>query len=103
MLLLRELGIPARYAVGYAVHEPSRHGYVVREHDAHAWCLVWDEAKQTWKDFDTTPASWVAEETKSASAMQWLGDFGSWIRFQIAKLRWGQANLRRYILWALFP
>src|SRR5208282_1491794 len=29
VLLLRELGIPARYAVGYAVHETSRHGYVV--------------------------------------------------------------------------
>ncbi len=36
VLLLRELGIPARYAVGYAVHEPSGHGYVVRERDAHA-------------------------------------------------------------------
>ena len=46
VLLLRELGIPARYAVGYAVHEPSGHGYVVRERDAHAWCLVWDEQRK---------------------------------------------------------
>jgi hypothetical protein len=103
VLLLRKLGISARYAVGYAVHEPSGHGYVVRERDAHAWCLVWDEQAQTWKDFDTTPASWVAEEGSRTSAMQWLGDFGSWIRFQIAKLRWGQTNLRQYILWALIP
>ena len=35
--------------------------------------------------------------------MQWLGDFGSWISFQFEKLRWGQTNLRRYILWALVP
>jgi hypothetical protein len=103
VLLLRELGIPARYAVGYAVHEPSGHGYVVREHDAHAWCLIWDEAKQTWEDFDTTPASWVAKETKNASAMQWFSDFWSRVRFEIAKLRWGQTNLRQYILWALIP
>jgi uncharacterized protein YbdZ (MbtH family) len=102
-LLLRELGIPARYAVGYAVHERSGKGYVVRERDAHAWCLVWNEQTKMWQDFDTTPASWVAEENKRASAMQWLSDFWSWIRFQIAKFRYGQANLRTYILWALVP
>ena len=103
VLLLRELEIPARYAVGYAVHEPSGHGYVVREHDAHAWCLVWNEAKQMWEDFDTTPASWVAKETKSASVLLWFSDFWSRVRFEIAKLRWGQTNLRQYILWALIP
>jgi hypothetical protein len=103
VLLLRELGIPARYAVGYAVHEPSGHGYVVRERDAHAWCLAWDEQDKIWKDIDTTPASWVAEEGGRASAMQWLSDFWSWVRFQIAKLRWGQTHLRQYILWTLIP
>ena len=103
VLLLRELGIPARYAVGYAVHEPSGHGYVVRERDAHAWCLAWNQRTKIWEDFDTTPASWVAEEGKRASALQWLGDFWSWVRFQIAKLRWGQTNLRQYIFWSLIP
>ena len=103
VLLLRELGIPARYAVGYYVHEASGDGYVVRERDAHAWCLVWDRRTQTWKDFDTTPASWVGIEGKRASVMQWLSDFGSWIGFQIAKFRWGQSNLREYIFWGLIP
>jgi hypothetical protein len=103
VLLLRELGIPARYAVGYAVHEPSGHGYVVRERDAHAWCLAWNEHDKTWENFDTTPASWVAEENKRASAMQWFSDFWSWVRFQIAKFQWGQTNLRKYLLWALIP
>ena len=103
VLLLRKLGIPARYAVGYAVHEASGHGYVVRERDAHAWCLAWDEQTQTWQDFDTTPASWVTAERKRASALQWASDFGSWIRFEIAKFRSGQTNLRRYLLWALIP
>ena len=103
VLLLREMGIPARYAVGYAVHETSRRGYVVRERDAHAWCLVWNRQKQTWEDFDTTPASWIKIEGKRASMMQWFSDFWSWIGFQISKFRWGQSNLRDYILWALIP
>lgn len=103
VLLLRELNIPARYAVGYVVHERSSHGYVVRERDAHAWCLVWNAQTRTWENFDTTPPSWVAEEGKRASVWQWLSDLRSWIGFQIAKVRWGQTNLRQYVLWALAP
>lgn len=103
VLLLRELGIPARYAVGYAVHESSHHGYVVRERDAHAWCLAWNKQTKAWEDFDTTPASWIGIEGKRASAMQWFSDFWSWVGFQISKFRWGQSNLREYILWALIP
>jgi hypothetical protein len=103
VLLLRELGIPARYAVGYAVHEPSGKGYVVRERDAHAWCLAWNSRKKVWEDFDTTPGSWIAAEQQRASMWQWLSDAWSWVRFQIAKFRWGQTNLRQYILWGLVP
>jgi hypothetical protein len=103
VLLLRQLKVPARYAVGYLVHEKSGHSYVVRERDAHAWCLAWNERDKTWMDFDTTPASWVAEEGKRASPFEWLSDLSSWIGFQFEKFRWGQTNLRRYFLWALVP
>ncbi|HTQ49938.1 MAG TPA: transglutaminase domain-containing protein, partial [Candidatus Acidoferrales bacterium] len=103
VLLLRQLGIPARYAVGYAVHEPSGHGYVVRERDAHAWCLVWNEGTKTWQDFDTTPASWVGIEGRRASVWERVSDLGSWIRFEFARFRYGQGNLRQYLLWALAP
>ena len=103
VLLLRQLNIPARYAVGYLVHERSGEGYVVRERDAHAWCLVWNAQRRVWEDFDTTPASWIAQENKRAADLQWLSDFGAWLRFQIAKVRWGQSNLRQYILWGLVP
>jgi hypothetical protein len=103
VLLLRELGIPARYAVGYYVHETSGQGYVVRERDAHAWCLAWNSRKKIWEDFDTTPGSWIAVEEQRASMLQWLSDFWSWLRFQIAKFRWGQTNLRQYVLWGLVP
>jgi len=103
VLLLRELHIPARYAVGYAVHEGSGANYVVRERDAHAWCLVWKENTRTWEDFDTTPYSWVATEAKRASPFEVLSDAWSRFAFELAKLRWGQTRLRQYLLWALAP
>lgn len=103
VLLLRQLNLPARYAVGYSVHETSGSGYVVRLRDAHAWCLVWNEDKKVWDDFDTTPASWVEEELKNASAFQWLQDAWTWFGFQFAKLRWGQTNLRWYLLMGIVP
>jgi hypothetical protein len=103
VLLLRQLGIPARYAVGYSVHETSGSGFVVRERDAHAWCLAWNRQKQIWEDFDTTPASWVAMEGGHSSLADWISDARSWIGFQVAKLRWRQAHLRLYLLWTLVP
>jgi hypothetical protein len=103
VLLLRKLNIPARYAVGYSVHEASGRKFVVRERDAHAWCLVWNEQAGLWQDFDTTPASWMQEEAKRASAMQWLSDAWSRIWFEISRVRWGQSNLRQYLLWSLAP
>jgi transglutaminase-like putative cysteine protease len=103
VLLLRELKIPARYAVGYAVHERAGDKYVVRLRDAHAWCLVWNAEKQTWEDFDTTPASWVAEEAKEASSLQWLSDIKTWLGFQFSKFRWSQTRFRQYLLIGLIP
>lgn len=103
VLLLRRLGIPTRYAVGYAVHERSGSGYVVRERDAHAWCLVWNQDAGLWQDFDTTPASWVNAEAKRASPFQWLDDGWSWVQFQFSKFRWGQTRWREYLLWVLAP
>jgi protein-glutamine gamma-glutamyltransferase len=103
VLLLRQLGIPARYAVGYAVHEAAGKNYVVRQRDAHAWCLIWNETARTWQDFDTTPASWVKEEGSRASPMQALSDLWSRFVFECSRFRWGQTRLRQYILWALAP
>ncbi len=99
VLLLRQLGIPARYAVGYSVHEAGWDGYVVRQSDAHAWCLVWNDEKKIWEDFDTTPG----EGVEAHRASTWLMDSWSWVRFQFAKLRWGQTHLRNYILIGLVP
>jgi hypothetical protein len=103
VLLLRQLGIPARYAVGYYVHEARGSGYVVRERDAHAWCLAWNSTTKCWEDFDTTPASWVATEGQNAGYRQWFSDAWSWLKFQFAKFRWGQTHLQRYVFWSLIP
>jgi protein-glutamine gamma-glutamyltransferase len=103
VLMLRTLHIPARYAVGYVVHETSGKGYVVRQRDGHAWCLVWDDHAKAWQDFDTTPPSWIAEESKRASAFQWLSDAWSWIGFQVSQFRWAQGHFRRYLWLLLLP
>jgi len=103
VLLLRQLHIPARYAVGYFVHETSGTGYVIRERDAHAWCLVWNGKTRTWEDYDTTPPSWVGIEGHNASFFEVFSDLRSWIGYQVERLRWRQANLRQYILWTLSP
>jgi hypothetical protein len=103
VLLLRQLGIPARYAVGYAVHETSGSGYVVRERDAHAWCLVWNRQNRTWEDFDTTPPSWIGIESQRTSLWEWFLDLKSWLGFQFEKFRWRQAHLQQYIFWSLVP
>ncbi len=103
VLMLRQLGIPARYATGFAVHEPSGDGYVVRFSDAHAWVLAWDEARQVWTDFDTTPASWVQIERHGNVFTRWIGDVWGRIKFEIAKFRFGQSAARKYLLWIIAP
>jgi hypothetical protein len=103
VLLLRELGFSARYAVGYAVHEASGNKYVVRQRDAHAWCLVWNDDQQLWQDFDTTPGTWVQAESQRASSLQFLSDIWSRLGFEFSKLRWGQYRVRQYLLWSMAP
>jgi transglutaminase-like putative cysteine protease len=103
VLLLRRAGFPARYAVGYAVHEGSGGKFVVRQRDAHAWCLVWDKKSGIWQDFDGTPATWIEAEARRGPGFQWLQDLWSRIGFEFSKLRWGQSHWRQYLLWGLIP
>lgn len=103
VLLLRHLEIPARYATGFAVHEVSGSGYVVRLSDAHAWTLVWDEAQETWMDFETTPASWVEAEKEKFAPWRWLSDSWSRLKYELSKFRYGQGAVRKYLLWIVVP
>ena len=83
-LLLRSAGIPARYAVGYSVHEFSRleGQYVVRDRDAHAWTLAYLEGQ--WQTLDTTPPDWAAQEQAMASPFQAVGDLFAFLGFQFS-------------------
>jgi hypothetical protein len=101
VLLLRNAGWPARYAVGYAVQERAGKGFIVRQRHAHAWCLVYYHG--AWQDFDPTPAAWFEHEAAQASVFESLADAWSWVWFEFNKFRYGQSGLRRYLLWLIVP
>jgi transglutaminase-like putative cysteine protease len=88
VLLLRAAGIPARYATGYSVQEPSPTGkhYIVRERHAHAWALAYINGR--WIDFDPTPGSWEQSEAQEASFWRPLSDWWSEFRFLYTLWRW---------------
>ncbi len=81
-LLLRQVGIPARYTIGYGVMERDlkRNQFVIRGTHGHAWCRVWDAKAGVWIDFDTTPPAGLAGATPPPSSTQWLADHVKRIR-----------------------
>lgn len=91
VLLLRAAGIPARYAVGYAVDEYStiEDAWLARARDAHAWALAWTGAR--WEVVDTTPSRWAALEDSRAPGWQTWFDLASWVGFQWRLLQAGAA------------
>ena len=104
-LLLREAGVPARYAVGYAAHEWSRieGRWIVRARDAHAWALAWIDG--AWVEVDTTPATWMPEEAGPESAWQPVSDLWEWGTFVFSRWRWSerQDRLTGNLGWLLIP
>ncbi|MBI4256034.1 MAG: transglutaminase domain-containing protein [Candidatus Rokubacteria bacterium] len=104
VLLLRAAGVPARYAVGFAVEEWSRleQRYVVRGRHAHAWALAW--VGGAWREVDTTPAVWVDEDS-TASVLGPLGDLWAWGGFLFARWRWSEGGdgVGQYVGWLLIP
>ncbi|MBC8021509.1 MAG: transglutaminase domain-containing protein [Burkholderiales bacterium] len=82
VLLLRRLGIPARYTVGFSVQEYSdlERAFVVRNRHAHAWSMAFMGGR--WIEVDTTPANWATSEAEEArsvfgpvmDAFSWLWD-----------------------------
>lgn len=82
-LLLREMGIPSRYVVGYVVQEynPWQKQYLVRDRHAHAWTVAYLEGQ--WQTVDTTPANWADLENEQAQEFTILSDWLSWAWLQI--------------------
>jgi len=87
-LLLRTIGIPARYVVGYAVDEYSAFEgkYIARSRHAHSWVMAYVDDK--WIKIDTTPSIWADLESENKSSFQFMGDLWSWMRLMTNK----QAN-----------
>lgn len=82
VLLLRAMGVPARYTTGYYVHEsPEPNTWIVRQRDAHAWAEVWTD-KDGWSTFDTTPSSGMPGQS---------GRIGWWPRLLEKLADWGSA------------
>ena len=75
VLVLRRLEIPARYATGFSVHEPSGDGYVVRYSDAHARTLSGIPSAKSGRTSTPRPRR-GSKRNRATSPMRWLGDAG---------------------------
>jgi len=105
VLLLRQAGLPARYATGYLVDEAARHGntYLVRERDGHAWAMVFRKDKGIWEEFDTTPPSPDRGDNLETSEWESISDFFSNLKYRFASWRWSKTSYSRYLSWLLIP
>jgi hypothetical protein len=109
VLLLRQAGLPARYATGYAVQESERHGdtYLVRARDAHAWALVYTTNTGTgmgiWEQIDTTPGDRDKAEAVRPPWWEPASDAVSNLYFQFSKWRWSKTSYARFSSWLLVP
>ncbi|MFH1075812.1 MAG: transglutaminase-like domain-containing protein, partial [Pseudomonadota bacterium] len=105
VLLLREAGIPARYATGYLVHEFSQleDKFIVRPRHAHAWALAYINGG--WQDLDPTPASWIVAENQTKTLGERISDIWSWLMFKITEWRSREAKTthNKYLWWILIP
>jgi protein-glutamine gamma-glutamyltransferase len=102
-LLLRQAGVPARYAIGFAVPvEESGPVYLVRARHAHAWVEAYVDG--AWRDFDTTPASWNETEEAQKTVFEPLTDLLSWLQYSFAHWRYyGERGVVRKVLLWLAP
>ena len=101
-LLLRDLGIPTRYIIGYSVYEysPWENQFIVRSRNSHAWTLIYLDG--IWQEFDTTPNSWMAIDSANSSKFALIQDLFSWVSFRLAvltlQIKSGEAA---YLYWLL--
>jgi len=112
-LILREVGIPARYAMGYAAVEEMDDGrsYRIRERHAHSWVLAYIEGR--WMDFDPTPALWPSAEAREASMLARVSDWWANVKFRFATTRllpefsartlgWGAGCAAAFVIWRVW-
>ena len=83
-VMLREIGIPSRYAMGFLPGEFNDVGgdYIIRASDAHAWVEVFFPG-YGWLTFDPTPGG---QATHPAGLMAHIGMYWDW--FQLNWSEW---------------
>lgn len=104
VLLLRQLGIPARYAVGFAAEEYSflENSYIVRRRHAHAWTLFYLNGR--WQELDTTPAGWEEVEAEKTAAWRPLNDFWAWLSHRFSLWKWSEEEgNHQALIWLVIP
>lgn len=89
ILLLREVGIPARYATGYAVSEWGGDCWNVRGTSGHAWARAYVDGN--WVNVDLTPPDY-----RGAGSHASLGP-AEWLRERISLIR------EDFFIWRLDP
>lgn len=97
-LLLRCVGIPSRYVVGYLAHETDAPGVtVVRQRDAHAWAQAWVSGTG-WLTVDATPPD--GRPDQGIDTVPWwqrgeerLEDTAQVLRSWLLRQNWTQAGL----------
>ena len=95
VLLLRQMGIPARYVTGYAVQEynPLLDMFVVRRRHAHAWAIAYVDGR--WQTVDTTPSIWLETEADQSTFLQPVVDVMSNLTFMF-QVWWNNQKLEDY-------
>ncbi|MEP4076719.1 transglutaminase-like domain-containing protein [Haloferula sp.] len=104
-MLLREAGIPARYATGFAVLERNHKTgeALLRGTHAHAWCEAWDEERMVWIDVDLTPPDWTGVETPRMPPWQNLLDRWHILRDDLLVWRSEPGNLAIALMVIVIP
>ena len=75
VLMLRKMGIPARYVTGFSISEydSGSKEYVVRGLHAHAWAMAYVDGE--WEYVENTPPSWLEEDEH---VLSWLQPVADW-------------------------
>ena len=95
VLLLRQMGVPARYVTGYAIQEynPLLDMFVVRRRHAHAWAVAFIDGQ--WQTIDTTPSIWLEAEAEQSTFLQPVADVMSNLTFMF-QVWWNDQKIEDY-------
>ena len=93
VLMLRQLGIPARYATGFSIQEydPFEQAWLAREYHAHAWALAYIDGH--WINVDNTPPDWLSEDKEEDGIILSIYNAMSWARYAFNKWRMGNQEI----------